>query len=82
LKDYYSASELKRVDNYICRAIMYHGHSSFSLTILEYIDTTDLSKDKAKELILCREQYYLDMLEPEINILKLAGSSLGYKHTE
>jgi group I intron endonuclease len=29
-----------------------------------------------------REQYYLDKLKPEYNILKYAGSSFGYKHTE
>jgi hypothetical protein len=31
---------------------------------------------------LSREQYYLDLLKPEYNILKIAGSSLGYKHSE
>ena len=29
-----------------------------------------------------REQYYLDCLKPEYNILKIAGSSLGFKHSE
>jgi group I intron endonuclease len=28
------------------------------------------------------EQYYIDFLKPEYNILKIAGSSLGYTHTE
>ena len=28
-----------------------------------------------------REQYYLDLLTPEYNILKVAGSSLGRKHS-
>src|SRR5688572_792983 len=44
LSKYYSPSGLKQVDNYICRAIIYHGYSSFSLTILEYIDISNLSK--------------------------------------
>lgn len=30
---------------------------------------------------MAREQYYIDTLKPEYNILQLAGSSLGYKHT-
>lgn len=30
---------------------------------------------------MAREQYYLDKLKPKYNILKIAGSSLGYKHT-
>jgi len=29
-----------------------------------------------------REQFYLDSLMPEYNILKIAGSSLGFKYTE
>ena len=27
-----------------------------------------------------REQYYLDLLKPEYNVLEQAGSSLGFKH--
>lgn len=59
-----------------------HGYSAFSLTIIEYINISNLSKEEARLLILSREQYYLDSLQPEYNILKIAGSSLGYKHTE
>ena len=32
--------------------------------------------------MLEREQYYLDSLQPQYNILKLAGSSSGYTHSE
>lgn len=32
--------------------------------------------------IIKREQYYLDLLEPEYNILKIAYSLKGYKHTK
>jgi len=42
------------------------------LEILEYCDSVDTLK---------REQYYLDLLKPEYNIVKIAGSTLGYKHT-
>ncbi len=34
-----------------------------------------------KNEVLSREQYYIDLLKPEYNILQKAGSSLGYKHT-
>jgi hypothetical protein len=34
-----------------------------------------------KENVISREQYYFDFLNPEYNILKIAGSSLGYKHS-
>jgi len=32
-----------------------------------------------KEKVVLREQYYLDLLQPEYNILKTAGSCLGRK---
>lgn len=72
---------------YIYNALLVHGYSAFTLSILEYLDTTNLSKEDAKNLILEREQFYLDVIfsenEPNTyNILQVAGSSLGYKHTE
>lgn len=57
----------------ICKALKKYGHSNFSLEILEYCEPKDAIK---------KEQDYLDLLEPNYNILKKAGSSLGYKHTE
>nr|QID02856.1 GIY-YIG endonuclease [Orbilia oligospora] len=57
----------------IYKAILKHGHSKFSVEILEYCDSDCLIK---------KEQYYLDLLKPEYNTLKIAGSPLGYKHTE
>lgn len=50
-----------------------YGELDFSFHVLEYCD-----KDK---LIEC-EQIYLDLLKPELNILLIANSSFGYKHTE
>jgi hypothetical protein len=58
--------------------VIYH----FFLTILEYINISDKSIDEARELILEREQHYIDSLAPEYNILKTAGSLLGYKHSK
>jgi group I intron endonuclease len=43
------------------------------LEILEYC---------AGDQAVSREQYYLDLLKPEYNILKTAGSLLGHKHSE
>jgi len=31
---------------------------------------------------LVREQYYIDLLKPEYNVLTKAGSSFGYKHNQ
>lgn len=41
--------------------------------ILEYCD---------REKIISREQYYLNLFQPEYNILRIAGSFLGYKHPQ
>jgi group I intron endonuclease len=57
---------------YIYNAMLKHGYSNFSLDILEYCEPDALIK---------REQYYIDTLEPEYNILKIAGSSTGFKHS-
>jgi len=76
-KDYFSQKNVKRIlersESRILRAIQAHGYSNFSIEILEYCDSTET---------IIREQYHIDLLSPEYNILKVAGSSLGYKHTE
>jgi group I intron endonuclease len=57
----------------IYSAILKHGYANFSLDILEYCEVDALIK---------REQYYIDLLKPEYNILKVANSKLGSKHSE
>ena len=47
---------------------------NFKLEILEYCE-------KGANPVN-REQYYLDLLKPEYNILNQAGSLLGFKHSE
>ena len=70
---YYLERELKKGNRAISSALLKHGYANFSLEILEYCDP-----DK----IIIREQYYLDLLKPEYNILQTAGSLRGYKHSE
>jgi group I intron endonuclease len=77
LKDYYSPLNLKRRDNYISRALILHTHSAFSLTILKFIVIENLSLEETRQLIFSKEQYFFDLLSPEYNIQKIAGSSLG-----
>ena len=57
----------------ICRALLKYGYSNFSLEILEYCKPDN---------VIEREQYYLDLLKPEYNILKTAGSCLGLNHSQ
>lgn len=74
-KHYYSGSCLLRTKttSAISNALLKYGYSNFTLEILEYCDSSETIK---------REQYYLDTFKPEYNILPVAGSSLGHKHSE
>ena len=56
----------------IYNAVLKYGYVCLSLEILEYC--------KADELLV-REQYYLDIIKPEYNILTNAYSLLGFKHS-
>jgi group I intron endonuclease len=73
---YFSPIFLKRTilksRSIINNSLLKYGYNNFSLDILEYCELSVLIK---------REQYYLDTLKPKYNILKKAGSSLGYKHS-
>jgi len=71
----------------VYKALLKYGYSNFRLEILEYCPP---------DICLEREQYYMDLFKPpwpapergragaraEYNILKTAGSSLGFKHSE
>lgn len=71
---YFNLSYLKdRNTLVIHRALLKYGYSNFTLEILEYCDIINLTE---------REQYYIDILNPKYNTLKIAGSSLGHKLTE
>jgi len=62
---------------YINNLLLFHGYSAFSLNIIEYIDISNLSKKEIWDIILSKEQSYLNLINPKYNILKFAGSSLG-----
>lgn len=74
---YYSTKSinevLSRSKSNILSALLKYGYSAFRLEILEYCEPSQT---------IVREQYYLDQLLPEYNILLVASSSLGKLHTE
>lgn len=75
-RSYFNCSfitHITRNNMVINKALIKYGYSKFKLEILEYCDPKVNSK---------REQYYMDYLKPEYNVLKVAYSSLGYKHSE
>lgn len=71
-KVYYDFSflsvRIKKAQSHIYSAILKHGYYNFQLEILEYC---------AKENAISREQYYIDLLNPEYNLNSTAGSRLG-----
>ena len=54
-------------------AIFKYKMNEFILEILEYCEP---------DIIIEREQFYIDILQPEYNILKIAGSTIGRKLSE
>lgn len=64
---------LRKAKSYIYSAILKDGYSNFQLEILEYC---------TKENAISREQYYIDLLNPEYNLNSTAGSRLGAKLSE
>ena len=75
-ENYFSKGHLRNKINKgkIYRNLLNYDISNFRLEILEYCDCN-------KKLLYCKEQYYIDSINPEYNILKIAGSSLGFKHS-
>src|SRR5437762_10980392 len=69
---YFNINSLIKSRMLISLALLKYGHKNFVLDILEYCSKEDTIK---------REQYYLDNIKPEYNILNSAGSSFGYRHT-
>jgi len=75
-KDYFNYSHIsnpKISNSNIHKALIKYGYSNFQLEIIEYCKIDNCIE---------REQYYIDLLQPEYNILKFASSSKGYKHTK
>jgi hypothetical protein len=63
---------MKRNNSMIYRSLLKNCYSKFKLEILEYCEI---------DILIEREQYYLDRIKPEYNILKKAGSLVGFKHS-
>lgn len=55
-----------------------YGRDCFEFVIIEAL----IISSNIKEELLSREQYWIDSLKPEYNILLVAGSSLGYSQTD
>jgi group I intron endonuclease len=84
LSNYYQPSILKTKGSLIYSNILKYGYSNFSVVVLEVCGVTGTV---SKDCYLEREQFYIDWALKTyglgvLNILKMADSSLGYKHTK
>lgn len=75
LRDYFNINYLEGNNTmYICRALLHHGYSNFSLEILEYCEVS---------VLLQREKWYFGLISPEYNLAKEPGSPMsGRTHSE
>jgi len=77
LNIYYSPTTLKKIlersSSAINSALLKYGYNNFKFEIIEYCE---------QDQLIYREQYYIDLLKPEYNICKTAGSTLGKIHSE
>ena len=75
--NYYSLAYLKKRvgkgSSIIYNSLLKYGYSNFKIDIIEYCEPS---------ILIEREQYYIDVLKPEYNIAKNAGSRLGTKQSE
>jgi group I intron endonuclease len=65
--------ETERNKSAIYRAILKYGLSGFSFEIIEQCGPS---------ILIEREQYYIDLIGPEYNILKFAANRQGFIHSE
>ena len=74
----YIARNLAKGNSIIMNALLKYGYMNFGIIVLETIEfESNLSKTERKTLILNREQYYMDLIKPDYNLNKIAGSNLG-----
>ena len=73
INSYYNIIESNKKLRPIELALSKYGFENFTLEILEYCE---------EENVMVREQFFIDLLIPEYNVLKHAYSLLGFKHSE
>lgn len=76
-KDYYNNNGSLLFYN----SVLEYGWRNFKFGILEHINLSNVDSKDIKNIILKREQYYLNIINPSLNLCKIAGSPLGLKHS-
>lgn len=78
LSTYYFPSRLAD-SRYISHSLLKYGHGSFSVVILHVLGNTGSCK---KLDLINKEQEFINIYKPVLNLNPIAGSSMGFKHPE
>jgi group I intron endonuclease len=78
LATYYFPSRLV-YSRYISNSILKYGHGNFTVVILYILGDTGTT---TKISIIRKEQQYIHLYKPVLNLNPTAGSSIGFKHSE
>lgn len=83
ISEYFSIPKILNSNRIIDKSINKYKLDSFFLIILEIIEKeSNLNILEFKKKYLKVEQFYMDLYKPEYNIAPIAGSVLGFKHSE
>lgn len=61
------------------KSVLKEGWDGFKFGVLEYIDVSNKDSD-IRKVLFGKEQYYIDNINPSLNICRIASSPLGIKH--
>jgi NADH-ubiquinone oxidoreductase chain 3 len=81
LRSYFKPSIINEGNRLINQSMKTFGIINFKLDIY-IIDTTGMEYSKIRAVTLCLEQYYIFILNPSLNSIKVAGSNPIVEHTK
>lgn len=74
---------LSKGQSHILKALLKNGYINFGIRILEFIDLDpNLTALEKTNLIFKREQYHMDIIKPEYNIIRIIEDGLGRQYPE
>ena len=72
------AKTLSKGQSHIMKALLKFGYINFGIRILEFIDLDPkLTSLEKTNLIFKREQFHMDLIKPDYNIITIIGDGLG-----
>jgi group I intron endonuclease len=83
LNPLYIVRNLKKGNSKLLNALLKYGYNNFDFKILEFIKfEPSQSKSERRNLLLNKEQYFINEIKPEYNLNQKAGNNLGRIYSE